>query len=417
MKATNINLFYYSIIAFPLAFAGVPLYIYAPDFYATHLGISLTSLGFILLILRFIDAFEDPLIGFFSEKFSQNKIFIFGALVLGIGFLMLFNPINTYVKTWFFISIFFASTGFSIISINLNSLGGTWLKNPSQKTKITGFREAASLIGLIIAAITPTILEKTYSKQEAFSNFSFIFTAILAVSLAIFLLFFLKKFTPEITIKSNSFSLVEFFRSIKSKSYFYSIYFISLLASSIPAILIIFFVRDKLNLESYLGIFLISYFLAAAISMPFWNYLSIKKGKIFAWKISMILAVISFISAFTLVEGDFYLYLLICIFSGIAFGGELALPPAILSDLIDKNEKSHAVGDFSILAFLSKLALAIATGLILPLLEYSGFKPNYSNSDYSLSMLGFYYAILPCFIKIFAFMLLKEKKLCSKNYQ
>nr|MCH9704551.1 MFS transporter [Pseudomonadota bacterium] len=49
----------YGMLAMPLAFAGIPLYLHAPDFYATEFGISLASLGFVLLALRCIDAIQD----------------------------------------------------------------------------------------------------------------------------------------------------------------------------------------------------------------------------------------------------------------------------------------------------------------------------------------------------------------------
>ena len=57
------QLFKYAFLALPLAFAGLPIYIHAPDYYTTNLGISLTAIGYILLILRAVDAVQDPIIG------------------------------------------------------------------------------------------------------------------------------------------------------------------------------------------------------------------------------------------------------------------------------------------------------------------------------------------------------------------
>ena len=63
------SIFKYSIIVFPLAFAGILIYIHAPDYYSTNLGIKIEAIGISLLILRLLDAFLDPLIGYVSDKF------------------------------------------------------------------------------------------------------------------------------------------------------------------------------------------------------------------------------------------------------------------------------------------------------------------------------------------------------------
>ena len=60
----------YGFLAAPVAFAGFPLYVLAPDFYATHHGVSLSVLGIVLLCLRSFDAVQDPFIGAMSDRFS-----------------------------------------------------------------------------------------------------------------------------------------------------------------------------------------------------------------------------------------------------------------------------------------------------------------------------------------------------------
>jgi glycoside/pentoside/hexuronide:cation symporter, GPH family len=52
---TTKSLIQYGFIAVPIAFAGFPLYVLAPDFYATRHALSLTLLGTILLAIRLFD--------------------------------------------------------------------------------------------------------------------------------------------------------------------------------------------------------------------------------------------------------------------------------------------------------------------------------------------------------------------------
>jgi Na+/melibiose symporter-like transporter len=382
----------------PIAMAGIPLYIHAPDFYINNQGLSLALIGTILLVLRFVDAALDPIIGILSDKFSEHKkeIFLLGVFLLGYGFFLVFNPTGKFKATWFAGSIFLATTGFSIISINLNAFGGVWSNDYNEKTRISAFREGFGLIGLIIAVILPTIIAN-FDKQNTFKLFSIIMVFILFLATLLFCFYWLYKFKTEVQNKPIKFSFFQVISSLKSKRVFYSIYFISMFSSSFPAVLVLFFIRDKLQLEQYTGLFLMVYFLLAASSMVLWNKISKKFGKIKAWGFAMILGVITFIGAFFLGAENFYPYLIICALSGIAFGAELVLPPAILADNLSKNNYTT---DYSIIAFLSKAALAIATGFALPLLDFNGFATTTNNSSHALFTLSFLYALLPCVIKI-----------------
>ena len=375
------------------------LYIHAPDFYVTNYGITLTSIGAILVILRIIDSIQDPLIGYLCDRFSEHRraILKLGALFLGVGFFGLFNPIEEFIIAWFFLNILLATTGFSIIAINLNTIGGVWSENYNERTKISVFREGLGLVGLIFAAALPSVLSHNGNSPETFFVYSVIMVFILSASSLIFFTLFFKKFQPKIT--KNKLDFNKLFINILNNKSFYGTYFLSVLASSIPAILFIFFVRDRLDMEEYIGLFLISYFLSGAASMPFWHYISKKTSKVTTWKYSMIIAILSFFWAFFLEAGNLYQYLAICIFSGIAFGAELSIPPAILAD---KVQKETATTEYSSLTFLMKLSLAFSAGLIFPLLEANNFKAGKDNTESSLVMLSFFYAILPCILKLFA---------------
>ena len=96
----------YGALAFPLAFAGIPIYLHAPDFYASELGVPLTTLGATLLLLRIIDAVQDPWIGRTSDLFSRwrRQIMALGIAMLGGGFWMIFHPIATWplICSWRF---------------------------------------------------------------------------------------------------------------------------------------------------------------------------------------------------------------------------------------------------------------------------------------------------------------------------
>lgn len=417
-KISRPDLFLYGALALPLAFAGLPVYLHAPDYYATSYGVSLAALGAVLLGLRAIDAVQDPLIGAFSDAFAARRksILLAGAFMLLVGFAGLFNPpalSGAGHLAWFAVNVFVCTTGFSILSINYQALGGLWPASPADRTRITGTREALGLIGILAASVLPSVLRNTYDAAAAFQIVTLVLAVLLVIGGLLFLRWFARPSTAEAAIPvSAATSLPQTsaashgFRDLLRGGWarrFYGIYFISNFASAIPAVLVLFYIRDRLAAESWTGLFLLVYFLSGAASMPVWQMIARRVGSARAWGISMIVAVITFVWAFTLGAGDIVPFAIVCVLSGSALGADLALPPALLADRIDRTgDQAIASRYFAGAAFFAKASFALATGLTLPMLDALGYVPGTPAVDDIGLYLSGVYALAPCAIKIVA---------------
>ena len=414
MQNTSVyNVLKYSLIAFPLAFAGIPIYLHAPDYYSAKMGLEIEIIGFSLLFLRVFDAFLDPLIGFISDRYFsfRKKIIYLGSFLLISGFWMIFHPLTANILIWFCLSVFICTLGFSILSINLQAFGGLWDIPRDKVTKIIATRESIGLIGLLISAVTPTALYLLYG-EENFHIFSIFLLLILIVALICFSSWHksseIKK--PKKILKTGVFKIILKNKNVKL---FYTSYLLSAFAASIPATLIIFYVRDYLLAESFLGYFLVIYFASGAISMPLWRFLSNRYTCHQAWLVSMVLAMTSFIWAYFIQPQDITSFFIICLFSGMAVGANLALPSAIIAEYIyENNHEEYAASYYSISNFLSKFSLAIAAGTALPILGFMEYQPGTPRVD---NLFPITYAVIPCLIQaiaiIFIFRLIKLKKI------
>ena len=176
---SKILLFQYSLLALPLAFAGLPLYVHAPDFYTRDLGLSIGVIGAILLAVRLFDAFQDPVIGYVSDKHASSRFSIIasGTIILTIGMAAIFYgpQFSVAAAVWFALSMILATTGFSIVTINLNMIGGFWRDEPKQRTRISAWRESFALIGLLIASILPAALQSVQAAEDAFRTLVWVF--------------------------------------------------------------------------------------------------------------------------------------------------------------------------------------------------------------------------------------------------
>jgi GPH family glycoside/pentoside/hexuronide:cation symporter len=175
-------------------------------------------------------------------------------------------------------------------------------------------------------------------------------------------------------------------------------------ASAIPATLVLFFVQDRLQAPLALQpAFLGSYFLCAALSMPLWLVTVRRLGLARSWLCGMALAIAVFAWAAALGAGDTTAFLAVCALSGVALGADLALPGALLAGLIaDAGERGCAEGAyFGWWNFATKLNLALAAGLALPLLELAGYSPGTRDAS-ALTALAIAYCLLPCVLKLAA---------------
>lgn len=410
----------YGFLALPIAFAGFPLYVLAPDFYATQHGVSLTVLGIVLLALRMFDAIQDPLIGTLSDRFSHQTltIMVISALALIASIYGLFNPHHEYALLCFVIAMAVAVTAFSILSINLTALGALWTRHSPDQTRISSIREAFGLIGLLLAVSLPPLLQKVLPDDQVYVAFSGILLAITLMALWVFYRWFCNNASALERPPVARCGLLQTLGALPKKTrHLFLIYGLSVLASSIPAILVIFFVRDRLQAETYLGLFLLLYFLSGALAMPLWKRFVGKHDKYRAWLASMLLAVASFVWAFFLGENDIVAYAIVCVLSGLALGADLALPPAILADTIHETAAQHSTAtQFSILTLLSKAALALASAIAFPLLDMAGFTPASPNSISALISLSIAYALIPCLMKLAAAGLLYRIFIQSEGY-
>lgn len=396
----------YGIIALPLAFVGLPLYMHAPAFYAKYYGVSLTSLAAMLLFLRLFDALQDPLIGWIGDRFAaQRKPIIFGGITaLALGILMIFHPFGNMPLLWFGISVAVTTTAFSLLAINLNMLGGIWTQNTYEKTKITTTREVFALLGILIAAALPVFLEKITSPENALPVFA-VLTALLTIICGLVFWRWLQqqRFVTE-TATPVSFSVFMTVLAEKNLRGFCLVYFISALAAAFPLVMFLFFVNDYLNAREWSGIFLGIYFLSGILAMPLWLFLSRYRNKVFAWGVAMLLSVTAFVWVTTLQSGDILCFAFICAASGLALGAGMAIPPSILSDIIDRNNSRHtATGQFSVLTFLAKLALALASAAGLFGIAAAGYDAarvhQFQNAADALLI---YYGFIPCILQLAA---------------
>jgi Na+/melibiose symporter-like transporter len=391
------TLIQYSLLGLPLAFVGLPIYVHLPHYYANVAGLSLALIGYILLGVRLLDALLDPFIGYYSDKtgHSRRRIILSGLIPLGVGFLMLFSPPDlseNLILIWLIAGLILTYIAFSVVMINYYA-ASVELQASNNQTLVSGVREGTILLGLVVAASLPAILQQYYPPHLAFRYFAFSFLPLLLLG-GFGIYFALHKGLGVSNAPAEIIKLSEL-RHLKKLRGIYALFFINSLTTSITSTLFLFFVEDYIGAKDDSGYMLLCFFICAALSVPFWVWFAGKINNIRALRLAMLINLAAFIFTYFLAKGDGQLFYMICAVTGFAIGGELTLLPAIFNEKIKGQEHLSGIA-YSVWHFLSKFNLAIAAGVILPLLQYLGYESGVKNAG----LLLVFYALVPCAIKI-----------------
>ncbi len=396
----------YGLFALPLSLLALPVYVQVPQLYAGSLGMPLALVGAILLAARLLDAVADPLIGHWMDKVAPAKGHA-GFVLLSLpamltGYLALFNPpvsagSGMMLGIWFTASLVLVYLGYSMAMIAHGSWGASLTQHRGERARLTSIREGFALAGVMLASALPA-LAGLQALTIAF---------VISLGLAAMLLL---RMAPRASVRPGSEGrwrdIISPLRDLRF-CWLLGVFAVNGIAAAIPATLFLFFAADRLQLPAQAGLFLVAYFVAAAISLPVWAKASAAIGESRAWLIAMLLSVAVFVWTVQLEAGALLPFALICVLSGAALGADLALPPALLAGVIaaagHSGEREGAY--FGLWTFATKMNLALAAGISLPLLSWLGYVPGQAN-DEGLRALVIAYAILPCALKLAAAALL-----------
>lgn len=396
----------YGLLGLPLAFVALPLYVILPNHYARDFGAPLALLGAVLLMARLIDAVLDPWIGRWCDRwFARSPLSVLrasamAAVVLALGLWgLLFPPLpvrsagTAALLTWAGVVMAVTYTAYSVMAVAHQAWGARLGGNETQRSRVVAWREGLALVGVLTAAVLPGTLGLGATVGA--------FALLLALGWWAW-----SRSTPPLASSSGA-SVTRLGASPLRQPAFLrllAVFVINGTASAVPATLVLFFVQDRLQAPATVEpAFLAIYFLCAALSIPLWVRVVARLGLARTWLVGMGLSVAVFVWAATLGTGDVVPFLIVCALSGIALGTDLTLPSALLAGLIGQlGERGQREGAyFGWWNFATKLNLALAAGLALPLLALFGYTPG-ARDPAALQTLTVAYCLLPCVLKLLA---------------
>jgi len=398
----------YGLLGLPLAFVALPVYVHLPNMYAQQYGVTLGALGAVLLLSRSVDAVVDPWLGRWGDKLYRHSwqavwlAAVLMALAVALGFAALFFPPAAALSpagllVWVGCALTLSHLAYSGLGILHQAWAARQGGGGVAQSRWVAWREGFALVGVLLASALPSLWGWTLT------------TVLLVLMLALGLFSWRQiartALASNIAVASDAVShslwqpwLHADFRRLLL------VFMLNGLASAVPATLVLFFVQDLLQAPKAMEpLFLGLYFAAGALSFPLWLKVIDRIGLLRTWATGMALSVLAFVSVVTLGAGDTTGFLVVCALSGMALGADLTVPGALLNQLIDRcGERGRTDGAFmGWWNLATKLNLAMAAGLSLPLLGLWGYAPGQQDAQAVLA-LSLAYGLLPCALKMLA---------------
>jgi GPH family glycoside/pentoside/hexuronide:cation symporter len=392
----------WALFAALIAAAGLPIYIHAPKFYVDSYGVGLGALGGALFALRLLDVVQDPLLGWLAEagRRWRGAMVAVAAAIMALAMLGLFAVSPPFAPLiWFslMLALLFSAFSFLTIAFYAEGVAKAEALGPRGHLRLAGWREAGSLLGISVAAVAPVGLAALTGRPFAAFAAGFAAVALVAV-------WAMRREWTGAGGAAPGLGL----RSALADPVTRRLLLLAVVNAgpvAVTSTLFLFFVESRLRAPGAEGPLLLLFFLAAAFTAPLWGRLAARFGAKPVLLAGMALAVLAFLFATRLGAGDVLAFAVISTASGAALGADMTLLPAIFARHLAVTGSEAGTG-FGLWSFASKLSLALAAAVLLPLLEARGFTAGADNPEPALALLTLLYAALPCGLKVVAIGLL-----------
>jgi glycoside/pentoside/hexuronide:cation symporter, GPH family len=406
----------YSALQLPMAMAALPIVLNVSHFYGKQFAVDLELLGAIFLFTRALDAIQDPVLGYFSDKLThwrdgRLKMAMASVPILALGFYGVFAPPDlqpSALLVYLTVMLVIAHFGYSGITISYQALGAELSYDYHERTRVTVTREVFGIAGLLLGSALPVVLTSKMGEVHGYATLALWFIPILIIPSVVVWFLSPRAVTPPVVQHSSGSIIRDFAAPVRNRRFrlLLTVYLVNGTSVAIAASVVLFFIDDVVGSKENVTWFILTYFGAGVLSVPAWLWVARRSSKSFAWLCGVVMSAVGLLCAGFLGQGDVVPYLFICALAGFGLGADYGIPPAILADVIH-NEISDSQGEsgkyFGLWAMATKLMTAIGGGIALPLLGVMGYTPNAPSSAWPLLVT---YGLLPAAVKAVSAVLL-----------
>ncbi len=302
-------------------------------------------LGVLLGLGRFIEAFDDPLIGHLSDRTKSRwgrrfPYIFFGAPLLALSFLLLWLPIPN--AFYFFLALQFFFLMYTIVSAPYEGILPEIAQTSSDRVSTSAWRVLFGVMGAGLGLVGSGILISLYGFQVM--GIALGIVSLIAFWIAILGIRTRLKYAATFQVAAPTSIIHSLLSTLSNKPFLiFSLAFILFsLGLNLLTALIPFYVVNLLGLaEGQTALFMALVLGSMLVALPMQTKLSRRFGKTKVYAFSMLalglLFPLLFLTGLTPVS-PFWQTAVVIILIGLALSGQFVFPNAILADVIDYDQ-------------------------------------------------------------------------------
>lgn len=400
------------VYAVPLSAAAFLLFFvqfYFLKFATDVLLLAPATVGALFALAKVWDAVANPLVGYWSDRTThragRRRPWMWASLPLfGASFVLLWTPPEDLaagpelLRTGVLLLVLYSAS--TLFLVPHASLGAELTTDAHQRNRIFGLRHATWTAGLLASFAAIRLVTGSGDVREAVRE-----VAIWGAACGVGLL----AITPAFTRESGAgrgrggVSLSRALADVRANRHarlLLAVWFIESLGAGVVGVLSPYVAEYVLRRPDLVATLPGIYVVAGVLAVPVWVRLARLRGRRRTWLVAMVGTAFAFGGTFFAASGDTTLLFVLIGVAGACMGCGGALGNAILTDVIDDDERrtgERKEGVYSAAwAFALKLAVGAVTLAVGVVLEIAGFVPNQPQSASVTWALRGLFAGVPC---------------------
>lgn len=402
-------------------------------FYTDIYGLKPRDMAVLFLLVRFIDAITDPVMGMITDRVTTKwgryrHYFLYLAIPFGISVFLTFTTpgfdytgklIYAYI-TYIFVTIMFTS-----VTIPYISLIGVLTSNPQERLSANGYRLFFAKVAAFLVSIVVPILAEKLGKEDLGRGYQLAMgiMAILGTALLLFCFFTTKERVEHEVDKK---SLLEQFKLLLKNGQWtllFGVCFTGTVGYVIRGSVAIFYAKYFLGGDATIqSSFLATGVIGAILAMPASTYITKRYCKVKLFKYTQLaVGVLSALMYFLVQPGD--LVMAFALYFILSFVVDLHAPVfwSAIAEAVDyghaKSGKRVSGLSFGGISFAQKTGMGVAGAVVGYLLDFFEYIPDTQQSETALIGLALMLTIIPGFFHVIMGGLMFRYKITDKYYE
>jgi len=345
-----------------------------------------------LFIGRSSDYINDPIIGFISDRtrsrWGRRRPFIlFGMLPFALAYMLLWwkPPIDTQIGLAIYYSVAFIlyDTAATILYMPYFAMTPELTSDYDERTTLTTYRMAFSIIGAMIAFVVPLAIIGTMGPENA-SRVMAVGAGVACLSiLPMLLVFFGTRERAEFQTLEQPTLKQSLKAALKNRPFLYAIgiFLLTWTALDVLQTVLLYFLKYRMNLAGNGDLIFGLLFGTALISLPFWQWAARRWDKQRAYIGGMIfLCAVMIGLGFMDPAWGLPVMGILAGLAGIGLGAIQLLTWSMIPDAIEWDElqtgQRHEGMFYSLVTTFRKIGVSISIPLVMLMLEWTGYIAN-----------------------------------------